>query len=1403
MAAGGMRRTGLSLGIDGAREFKETLAEINRKLKLSQAELAKVTNAFGANERSVETLTAQKNHLTNAMEANSAEQRVIRERLEAATEALGENHAEVQKLQVQLANAEAGGVALARQMDELTAALDEQERAIRGQSWTELGRKMDEAGQRMQAVGSRMQSIGRGLSLKVTAPILAIGTAAVAVGADFMDTMGNIQATTGMTADAIDELGREFRSMAVSGEYGSFTARQIADAFNGVAVSGMDVAESVDLMHYAIVLATARNVDLGQAAYFLGEYLRKVGKDSTYAEKYINLFAQASANANIGLGSLQSYMFRMTPAFEQFGASSEANIGILTRLYQAGIRGARLYTGMGTIMMDLATRGDATNAMLERFGVSLVDASGHARENKDILFDLAYTMANYENQTEMAGVVTDRFNQTQQEAWFEFMNLSEEIRKEVIPSLYQATAAIDGTGAAFEMAAINQDGLVASTRQMRASLEEISLQIATHLLPHVQRGVEFIGTWIDRFASLDEGTQANIIRLAALAAAIGPVLVATGAVITATGQITTAFGKMSTAVGTAGGAKAFLAAKFPIITAGMTEAKNATIANTKAQAAATKSTAALTAGMGKNAAATATAATSKGLFAKALSIKPIAAYTSKMALLSAKMTAFASGMKTKAAGMGILKVGLTALTAGFVKLTAVMLANPIGAIVAGVALLAAGIALLVTRANRASAAYREMAEETERLTARQYELKEAAAGAAAGFRDNMTGIQRQAEHYRGLADSVARLSAQQRLSAGEMQTLHWHIEELNSSVPGLSLAFDEQTGALNMTVDAMNAYLAVAEQRTKLNAKRDEENRLRVQALELEAELMQVQEKREALELRIDENRPRRAADQRYLHSAISELVVAEENYRLALEANAEMHTAVTEGIGVHAEILRELETTQQETAESVAGLTAEMGNQARKAAQWEQAQSEALEKIINTYENFKSTATNAFSAVSQAAVLSMDEMAEILKNNKDAMRRWSSGIAILMASDIPPALIEPLIKAGAGAADQVDYMVKNIDQVIAELAPLVEEGMDIAADAMVNVLAGGEVPQAFSDLIDRVADTILENQGMEDALLTQISTAFDSMGDTISDIGFDGLGEGTVEGYLQGIENRMPDVAAAGQGTGETYAGALKGSLEQNSPSRVTERIGIGAVEGLIQGTEGKQPHAVQTAKDLARAFIDGIADKINSSPDIDDAVRRRVENIRRSADMAVINANFQSVGMEIASGVARGIDSGTGMVSNAATNMINNALNAMRAAADINSPSRKTRLIGQQLIDGMTGGLASKMDELAAYCERITQKVVDSLQIDTSGLITNAREVLYSMHSAIPALESNIHYTTGLHAAASPAWSPQIIVDMTRGHYYVREDADIDKIAMAVEKRLTSKTAYNSRVGGVILGS
>ncbi len=79
----------------------------------------------------------------------------------------------------------------------------------------------------------------------------------------------------------------------------------------------------------------------------------------------------------------------------------------------------------------------------------------------------------------------------------------------------------------------NQDTLLAQANKLKGQFKDIAVELGTTLIPLLKDMVETIQGGVKWFSELDEGTKKNIVNLALLAAAIGPVISIVGKAVTA------------------------------------------------------------------------------------------------------------------------------------------------------------------------------------------------------------------------------------------------------------------------------------------------------------------------------------------------------------------------------------------------------------------------------------------------------------------------------------------------------------------------------------------------------------------------------------------------------------------------------------------------------------------------------------------------------------------------------------------------------------------------------------------------------------------------------------------------------------------------------------------------------
>ena len=121
---------GLKIGLEGDKEFKKALSEINQSFNVLGSEMKVVQSQFDKNDSSVEALTARNQVLNKEIEAQKQKIETLRSALANASESFGENDRRTQQWQIQLNNATAALNDMERELDRNNTALDEAEREI-------------------------------------------------------------------------------------------------------------------------------------------------------------------------------------------------------------------------------------------------------------------------------------------------------------------------------------------------------------------------------------------------------------------------------------------------------------------------------------------------------------------------------------------------------------------------------------------------------------------------------------------------------------------------------------------------------------------------------------------------------------------------------------------------------------------------------------------------------------------------------------------------------------------------------------------------------------------------------------------------------------------------------------------------------------------------------------------------------------------------------------------------------------------------------------------------------------------------------------------------------------------------------------------------------------------------
>lgn len=115
---------GLRIGVEGEKEFKKALVEINQSFKVLGSEMKLVSSQFDKNDNSVQALSARNTVLNKEIDAQRQKVETLRSALQNAAESFGENDRRTQNWQIQLNNAEAALNGMERELSQNEQAIE-------------------------------------------------------------------------------------------------------------------------------------------------------------------------------------------------------------------------------------------------------------------------------------------------------------------------------------------------------------------------------------------------------------------------------------------------------------------------------------------------------------------------------------------------------------------------------------------------------------------------------------------------------------------------------------------------------------------------------------------------------------------------------------------------------------------------------------------------------------------------------------------------------------------------------------------------------------------------------------------------------------------------------------------------------------------------------------------------------------------------------------------------------------------------------------------------------------------------------------------------------------------------------------------------------------------------------
>lgn len=378
-----------------------------------------------------------------------------------------------------------------------------------------------------KALSSAFTNVGSVMTKYVTTPIVGVGTAAVATAAKFESAMSEVAAISGASGKDLEALTEKAKQMGATTK---FSASESAAALKYMAMAGWDTKAMLDGIDGVMQLAAASGEDLAQTSDIVTDAMTAFGMSADQANRFADVLAQTANRSNTSVALMGETFKYVAPVAGALGYSIEDTSVAIGLMANSGIKASIAGTSLKNLLTNLAKPTKQVAGYMDSLGISLTDSSGEMKPLSQLLVELresfsgltkaqkaeyAAGIAGKEGMSGLLAIVTASQS--------DFDKLTEAIN--------------NSNGAAKDVANVMLDNLGGQLTILKSTLEGIAIAFGDILLPTIKNVVSGLQSFLDWITNLTDGQKQLVVTIAAIVAAIGPVLLIVGKLITSVVQI--------------------------------------------------------------------------------------------------------------------------------------------------------------------------------------------------------------------------------------------------------------------------------------------------------------------------------------------------------------------------------------------------------------------------------------------------------------------------------------------------------------------------------------------------------------------------------------------------------------------------------------------------------------------------------------------------------------------------------------------------------------------------------------------------------------------------------------------------------------------------------------------------
>ena len=505
---------GITIEIGGdTTKLQSALKGVENKLKDTQAALKDTNRLLKLDPGNVELLTQKQKLLNDSIQGTEEKLKILRDASEQASAAManGDEKAKAQydALQREIIETEQQLKSLTTEMKNFGSVAAQQIAA---------------AGKSVQELGGKITKAGTALTKNVTAPIVAVGAASVAAFNEVDEGLDIIIKKTGASGKALEDMETRAKNLTTSIPTDFQTAgAAIGEVNTRFGLTG-DALEK--LSGQFIKFAKLNDTDVSSSIDNVQAAMTAFGVPAHQAASALDILNKAAQDTGVDVTKLTGDMTSNAAALQEMGFRFNGAAGFLAKMNKNGLDSGTVLTGMKKALQKATKEGKTMSQALQEIQTSIAGAK---------------------SDTEALQIATNLFGSKAAPALVKAI-------KEGRLSFNELSNAVQNTAGSVSKTFENTLDPMDEFKMALNEIKIVGAELVTAAAPMIKkvaqglkRGISDLRKWWEGLSPLQQET---VIKIGAIVAAAGPLLIVVGKITTAVGSIMTLAPKIVGLIGT-------------------------------------------------------------------------------------------------------------------------------------------------------------------------------------------------------------------------------------------------------------------------------------------------------------------------------------------------------------------------------------------------------------------------------------------------------------------------------------------------------------------------------------------------------------------------------------------------------------------------------------------------------------------------------------------------------------------------------------------------------------------------------------------------------------------------------------------------------------------------------------